>query len=65
MTIPHERIVDAVRDRFGLPEGQVRTYEGELDLNLRLSPAAGRDVLIKVSPPGASPQVIAWQESPC
>lgn len=63
VTVPHERIVDVIRGRFGLPEGRVRAYEGELDLNLRLSTVAGQDVLIKVSPPGTSPQLIAWQES--
>lgn len=63
VTLPHERVVDEVRRHFGLPQGRVRAYEGELDLNLRLSPAVGQDLLIKVSPPGTSPQLIAWQES--
>ncbi len=63
VTIPHERVVEEACRHFALSEGRVRAYEGELDLNLRLSPATGQDLLIKVSPPGTSPQVIAWQES--
>jgi len=62
VTVQRDRLVAAVQRAYGLPDGPVRSYAGEHDVNLRHPGPDGADVLIKVSPPGTSQVALAWQQ---